>query len=65
VEPRPRESCADLHEEPAKRAEKTDPILRHDRFVGSDEDGVSHEHRSEPSERLDRASASERSNQLW
>jgi hypothetical protein len=47
-----------------RNASRTELILRHDRLVGSDEDGGSPgERRSERSERLDRAKRSERSNQ--
>ena len=48
--------AAGLQEEPTKRVEK-ESILRHNRFVGPDEDGGSPANRSERSEPLDTASA--------
>jgi hypothetical protein len=54
--------AADLQEEPTKRFENR-ADLRHDRFVGSDEDGGFGEQRSERSEPSDEARRSERSNQ--
>jgi hypothetical protein len=52
--------AADLKEEPTKRLTKTDPILRHNRFVGSDEDGGSRANiaASGASNQTQRASAS-------